>query len=208
MELRDVYLLAKRHFRLLVLASLFSGMLGFFYPRTYTAVGSFFVTRTAENRSNEYFTYEGFYSQQSALSFADTVIGLMESVDMKKKALVSLNIVPDENSLRGANRRIRVRKAAPQLVTLQVKGRSLTQARDLWLALSGATLQTIDELKSSGDASVRVTSLQETPVVREGYRSALLNLGIGAALGFLTALISVSFWSYVNSDGGAYDSKH
>ena len=172
----------------------------FFWPKTYTATGSFFVSRDVEKTSNEYFTFEGFYSQQSALSFTDTVIGLLESVDVRKESLLLLNITPDEAALRKLNRTIKIKKAAPQLITLKVAGKTKTEAREVWTALSEIALKTVTDLRENGDRSLHLTLLQKVPVVQEAYRNILLNFSTGFLFGILTAAISIFAKDYFSKE--------
>jgi len=195
-EIRELYLFFKAYIKLMLLTGLAFGALGvaafYFYPQTHVATGSFFVSRAAQSGSPDYFTYEGFYSQQSALSFTETVIGLMESVDIRKAALATLGSSPTEESLRRVAKITRVKKAAPQLITLQVKEKSPVAAGSTWLALSSATLAAVDKIKASGDLALQVSLLQETPVIAKTYRNVFVNFFGGFGAGTLLFALGVS----------------
>jgi len=76
--------------RLLLITATFIGLvLGiifYFLPSKYISSGSFYVSKKTD-KSLDFFTYEGYYAQQSAITYADSVITLAKSVDIKKDVL-------------------------------------------------------------------------------------------------------------------------
>ena len=185
-------LIKKNGFKMLLVATLF-GLIGvsvyYAFPPRYTATGTFFVKRAVESSSGEFFNYEGYYSQQVSLSYAKTFAALLESVDIKSKALGTLQMPISDDTLRDINRKVRVKSATPQLVTLTVKGNSVGEATNVWAALSNAALQASESVNSGGDTSVKVVPLNTSPVVQMVYRNVYLNFLVGVLLGTLFCLI-------------------
>jgi len=203
-ELKDLYILLRAKRYLIFLSAVLFGLFGigvyYFFPQSFIASGSFFVVRMVEDNSGSYFAYEGYYAQQTAFSHSDTVLGLFNSVNVRKNALEGLGIVVNETSLRKLNRSIRVKKEAPQIITLNVKGRSISEAGSGWVALSKAVLNTHEILNQKGDPKLSLSMVESLPVVHKTYRSLYLSLIVGILFGVFMPVIYMVFAEYVRKE--------
>jgi capsular polysaccharide biosynthesis protein len=199
MELKEIIRFLLNNAKIIIGFGLFFAFLGaglyFALPDRYLAEGSFYVHRQVEIGVEEHFTYEGYYGQQAALSYTNTVIGLFEDTSIKKRSLEDLNIPTDEKNLRKINRQVRVKKPAPQLVNLIVKGTTPSEAENLWTVLSDNALQTAQTLNAEGDPFLRITTVGG-PVVRKAYENILINTALGLALGLMAGTAMAALIQY------------
>lgn len=201
MEIKEIIKLVKTKTKIIFLVSLLFTVfgVGMYYgiPPKQTATGSFFIKRTVEEPSPEFFSYEGYYAQQAALSYSNTLSALFESVDIRSKALKSLDIPVNDKTLRKYGRQIKVKNVGPQVVTLTIKGDNTAQVVNFWAALSNSVLETTKALNQEGDKSITVTPLISEPIVQMTFSNVYANAIAGALFGFLVAVVSLSFASYL-----------
>jgi capsular polysaccharide biosynthesis protein len=199
MELFEALDFINKNKKSIFLITLLFGLIGvgtyFFLPKKYTATGSFYVQRSTENSSGKYFTYEGYYSQQTALAYANTFIGFLESDNTRKNALQNLNISATEQNLRALGRQINVKKSAPQIITLTVKDNSSTAAAKLWSFIATDNLTAAKELNQTGDAALQIEQIGD-PVVKEQYSNLFINALAGLGTGFLIGVFATAFAQY------------
>ena len=199
MELKEIIRFLLNNTKIVIGFGLFFAFLGagvyFAPPGRYLAEGSFYVHRQVEIGVEEHFTYEGYYGQQAALSYTNTVIWLFEDASIKKQTLEDLNIPADEKNLRKINKQVRTKKPAPQLVNLTVKGATPVEAEGLWTALSDNTLQTAQTLNAEGDPLLRITAVGD-PVVRKIYENILINTALGLILGLIAGTAIAALVQY------------
>ena len=115
MELKKITKTIEKNKFFLITASfigLILGIIFYFLPSKYISSGSFYVSKKTDN-SLEFFTYEGYYAQQSAITYADSVVNLAKSVDIKKDVLEKMNQPINEKNLRELNKSIKIKKAGP-----------------------------------------------------------------------------------------------
>lgn len=164
-----------------------AGVVSFYVvPVKYLATGTLFVSR--ETVSPELvlpseFTYEGYYAQQNAANFTATLIGLVESEDVQSAVLTKLNKEVTAKSLFSFKRRVQVKKQAPQLVSVQVKGDTRESAASVWKVLVGEVSSVSQQVTSQDDNQISLILVSEEPVVREQYRNIMINAVIGFGLG-------------------------
>ncbi|RJR26944.1 hypothetical protein C4561_04165 [candidate division WWE3 bacterium] len=198
MELKDLIKKLKKEIRSLVMFVLVGTGLGlvlYNIPAKYISTGSFYIQRTTENSSN-YFTYEGYYGQQTALSYTNTVAALLESVDLRTLALAKLNVPVNEVTLRKYQRFISVNKDGPQLISLTVKGNTHEESKGLWESLSSSLIDTTVDINKSGDANLSISKITDEPVVKKEYKSIWINLSAGFGLGLIAGILFISFKEY------------
>lgn len=175
------------------------GATTFILPQKYTATGSFYVKRTIQN-SSDFFTYEGYYGQQTALAYANTVFALLESTDLKSMTLKKLGTEVNEQTLRKLHKKTDIKKTAPQLVSLTVKDFSPSEAAVVWNALSESLLETTYEINKNGDSALSISKISEEPVVKQTYNNLWLNLSAGAVLGFVFGAFSLALKEYLRGE--------
>lgn len=207
MELRDLLIFLRSKLLIVSLASIAGCIIGIisFYviPVSYEASGSFFINRAIEYGSGSFFSYEGYYSQQVAQNFTTTLIGLFESIDMKRKVLVNLGEPINDANIRRLYRAIRVKKAAPQLVTVTVRGTNIGEVSTIWNSLAQETLNSITDITVSGDPKLHVLSLDETPIIRQRFWNIWVNALIGLSAGFIGSVFVLLFGVYIISPSRA-----
>lgn len=200
MELREIIQVLLKNSKALILITLLGtlgGLIVFFLPTRYVAKGSFYAKRAANEATSEFFTYEGYYGQQAALSYTNTVIGLLESTDLMKMALEKLNEPVNEITLRKYKKLVNVKKKGPQLVTLETKGQDQSSAKLLWDALSDSLFETAVKINVNGDPALSFSKISEDPVVNRNYKNIWINMLAGTGVGFAFGLFAVSIKEYM-----------
>jgi capsular polysaccharide biosynthesis protein len=191
MEIKEIVKKLAKFKVQIVISIILGALLGvatYFLPPKYISSGSFYIKRSISGEKN-YFTYEGYYGQQTALSYTNSVTALAESLDIKRLVLDKLNIDVNEESLRKLSRMIKIKKTGPQIILITVKADSYTTSENIWNKLSESLLTTTYEINKDGDPNLMVEKVSERPVVKEGYRSIIL-------FGFAGSLISFTIFSF------------
>ncbi len=193
MEVKDIVTFLKKNYLHVLLTGLVFSAIGavlyYALPVKYNATGSFFIKRSVDsNSTGNYFTYEGYYSQQTALSYTNTLTGIFESEDIKSKALMALGTEVNEWSIRKLGRNMKIKKSGPQLITLTVKGNTPQNVKSTWLAITKATITTADFLNTNGDSKLTISQLNENPVVKMSFRNLYVNILTGFGLGILLSI--------------------
>ncbi len=203
MELREMTKLLKNHVKLLLVSIFVAGALGaatyYFLPTRYYATGSLFVRRSIYPYSEDHFTYEGYYGQQAAMLYANSVIGLIDSDDIVAQTLTSLNMPVDQNSLRTYHRKIRTVKSGPQLIELVVKEEDAQKAGELWQAVVDVTTTAMNNISRVNDPFVGVVKVSDEPVIKEGYKNLPVYSLVGAGVGLCVSLFYLVLLSYFRS---------
>jgi capsular polysaccharide biosynthesis protein len=193
MELKELFAFFNKSIRLIFISTILFGLLSiavyYFYPVKYYASGGLFITRTIYPYQNTHFTYEGYYGQQAAIFYTNSIIGLIESEDIGAQALGAVDQPVTEMTLRELSKKIKTEKSGPQLVTLIVKGKTQEGAITLWQALAQTTINTMRKINTEGDPFVGVAKVSETPIVKESYRNLPVFILVGMGMG---CLLSVS----------------
>ena len=179
-----------------ITAGLLGVILYYVLPVRFIATGSFYIHRAVEGTTNrQYFTYEGYYGQQTAQAYTNTVIAILESTDMQKKALEKMDLTVNEQNLRKVSKQIKVVKEAPQLVSVTVKGNTPKNASELFTNISGITIETAKDLNSRGDPALLISPVDE-PVVKEIFRNVFINFFAGLVLGVTVSIPGFAFYKY------------
>lgn len=196
MELSDFIKQIKNNWQTLVITAFFGTVLGvaayYIIPQYYLASGSFYINRKIDTTNGQYFGYEGYYSQQTALSYTSTVMGLFESTDVKAQALKSLFIEVNDRSLRNIKRNLSVKKPAPQVIFVTFKSTSADYAQKMYQALADATITTAQKLNESGDRFLQIEQISKPPVIDDQFRNVFVNSQIGLGLGLVLGLVIIS----------------
>lgn len=189
MELKEIFNFYKSNFKVILGTTILAGLLGvagyFLLPRKYYASGSLFIRRSIYPFSENHFTYEGYYGQQAAQAYTNSIMALIESEDIMSYALKNMNIEVNEASLRKYGKKIKVVKDGPQLIGLVVKEKSEEEATNLWEAITNTSAATMNNLSRQNDPFVGVVRIAEKPIVKTGYRSIPVCVVVGMSMGFL-----------------------
>lgn len=195
MEIKDIFKNLNKHRKILVYTTflgLIAGLAISTLPTKYTSLGSLFVGRSAEESEN-YFTYEGYYAQQSALGFTDSVIAIIRSPDLIKLLLENTDTPVNASNYRKISKSISIKKTGPQIISVGLKGDSYEKSKTMWLELNNILIDKIENINRDTDVNLSVSTVSEEPLVRESYRNvfvfSLVGLIFGAFFGmFLTSL--------------------
>lgn len=178
-----------------LLFGVFLGVVFYFLPSKYVASGSFFVNRRI-SIEKDLFTYEGYYGQQTALSYTNSVLSLMESVDLKKMVLESNKLPLTGKNLNILSRSINVKKTGPQVIYLVVKGKTYEEAKKLWNSVSNVTLATIYEINKNGDENLSISLVSPQPLVGLPYKSVYLYVTAGILISFIVTSLYICVKEY------------
>lgn len=204
MELKELVQVFKRHLgTVLVFAGLFAlagAAFYFYFPKSYKAIGSFYISRAVSDETSQGdFTYEGYYAQQTATNYTGTFIGLLESVDVRKAALEDLGQPVNAQTLRKSARNINVKKAAPQLVVLTVKAPTPELAESFWTSLSDSATGASAALNNfAGDPGISVLQISSAPVVQETFNNLFVDIFVGLSFGLLLGTFVSAFKEYLS----------
>ncbi len=166
-------------------------------PPVYRASTTLAVRREAAEDNPDYFTYEGYYAQQTAQEYANTVVGFLESDDIALEALVFAGMPASTEQVKTAISRINVKKTAPNLVALTVDWDEATASAKVLNSLVAATKSRSQELNQKGDISIHVDPLAESPLVEERKPRVVLNSVVLALVGVLLSVVCLSFYLYL-----------
>lgn len=201
MELFE-YLKHLYRYRFLILAGLLVGSLAGFYlaastPETYQATTSLYIQRKTQEPSDEYFTYEGYYAQQTAINHTDTVFRLLGSDEIIKQAAIKAGqegTVAQTQALRG---NITPFKASPQLIRVTVTQPTSEDAASLANGLSETIKQRTIELSQFGDQDLSIDQIEDQPMVLTILPSKVNYAAIGGLVGLVLAIMSSTLLVYL-----------
>lgn len=198
MELRDVFKKIRKNRKTLIVCTLFglvAGVIFHFLPSNYIASGSFYITRK-ENNSESFFTYEGYYSQQTATTYTNSVVALAESEDVKKQVLNTLNISVNGHNIRKINRSMSVKKKGPQIINITFKDKDLNRAKKIWEEISNVLIKTSEEINLAGDRELAVVKISKEPFVKQFYKPISITSVAGILFGFSLGMLLISLKEY------------
>lgn len=201
MELKEIYAFLSRHRKKLLgitlLFILISCVLYFLLPPKYVASGSLFVGRKLSPQLGSNFTYEGYYGQQAAIMYTNSVIGLMESQDVGVLTLKQLNQEVNETNLKKLARKIITKKTGPQFFTLEIKDSTAQNAQNIWEAVSKNTLELADKINADSDPFINITLVSEIPLVRPTYKNLAVYVLFAATIGFVVSTFYLALKEYL-----------
>lgn len=178
-------------------AGLIALVVSLILPPSYNATSTFYVKRGITYTSATYFTYDGYYASQTAERYTDTVVGFLRSVDVRAQALTSIKQPVSSQTLGKLEDSVVVKKVGPQLVTMTVSGRDPQVVKDLWNALSKATLNRSSDLNRSGDSRLSIDVVGENPIVLESKLNPFITGIVGFLVFFAGTLTFLSFKKYL-----------
>ena len=199
MEIREIIKKIKKHRAVLLtpaILGLLMGLAFFYIPPKYTSSGSIYINRKIDEPS-EFFTYEGYYAQQSALGYTNSVSALIESTDVQKELLERSGEVLTSDSLRNLQRKIKVRKVGPQVIFIEVKEKTPEKSEEMWVNLTDIVISKSEEINREGDSNLYLTLLSSKPLVKETYRNIYTFSVFGLILGSALGLLLVSIKEYL-----------
>lgn len=201
MELKKLINIFKKNYISLLTSlvlGLVIGLFCYYLPQEWYATGSLYITRKVNNTVEGYFSYDGYYGQQTALTYTNTVLATLESKDMLSSALKEMNINVDDKTLRKYNKNITGKKEGPQLITFTVKGNTAMEANNMWKYLVSNSTNKLHEINmNTGDANLNINKVLAEPVVTQlNYPLYLYLLGGALTLLFIN-LIRLTMQTYL-----------
>ncbi|NMB70247.1 hypothetical protein GYA27_03550 [candidate division WWE3 bacterium] len=190
------------------LAGILLGSLVYFLPNGYTASGSIYVGRITD-RNSHFFTYEGYYGQQTALSYTNSVLAFIQSTDLLRDTLVELGIPTTDYQIWKLKQSISVKKSGPQtpVINLSVKAKSGADAEKLWNLIFNNTDMYANRVSVQSDPSLKIYKVSENPVVRSEFKSLPLFIVAGMGLG-LACLVAVTVFTEYFKENKNDKAKH
>lgn len=205
MELREYLQIIKKNLPLLiVLPAVLGGLAAWVsqqLPETYTASLTLYVKRQATEPSTDYYTFDGYYSQQAAEKFTETVVGFLKSKDILLASAKLADLPVDQESLEQLENSIKVRQEAPQLVSLKVTQEEATTAKKFCTALAQATTERINLLNQTGDKAISVDLLNPEPLLVKNDPRLVLNTLVGLLSGALLGFLYIFLKEYFAESG-------
>lgn len=203
MELKEIFNFCKKFgrklFFIFVLGSLCGGVLFFIIPEKFLATGILYISRTTEE-SEDFYTYSGYYAQQVALSYTNTVRGLLESEALQAKALEEMQVPLTKTNLKKLGKKIRIKDAGPQLVEIEIKDKSPEKARETWEALSQNIQMASLEINNVGDPKLQITRVKEEPVIKETYKELYVFTLLGGLIALGTSTLYFALETYMKGN--------
>lgn len=203
MELREYVKVVRKSLPLLVVLAAGFGGLAFFVsqqlPPMYTASLTFYVKRQATEASADYYTFDGYYSQQAAEKFTETVVGFLKSKDILLASARLADLPTDQESLQQLESSIKIKQVAPQLVSLKVEEGSSEEAKKFCTTLAQATTERINLLNQTGDKAISVDLLNSEPLVEKSEPKVVLNSLVGILVGALLSFLYIFLKEYFQS---------
>lgn len=198
MELAKLLQSVKNNLLLLLLlgvvtAAIAGGIANSIKP-TYTAGLTVYVQKPVENPSSGEYTYDGYYAQQAAEAYTDTVVGLLESQSIISKAAERLNRTSAKD-LEAYTRAVTVEKSAPLLISLKATTESADEASTLVKEVFIAAKGQIDQQTSNGKYVVAL--VDEVPLVQQNRLPVALVALVGAMLGMTLGIAGLFLKEYL-----------
>lgn len=152
---------------LATLAALVAGLFSRSLQPSFEASASVFVGRESQAPSSGFYSFDGYYSQQAAERFTDTAMGVMRNKEIVKLAARESGFSDSAAGSRDFSRRLKVKRAGPQLIALSFADRQKEKAVLFIQNLAKITAQKIDELNKKGDRLLTLSVLEPVPFVEE-----------------------------------------
>lgn len=203
MELREYVEIIRKSLKLLIVLATASGMLALFVslqlPPTYTTSLTLYVKRQAAEANPDYYTFDGYYSQQAAEKFTETVVGFLKSKDILLASAKLADLSTNQKSLEQLESSIEIKQVAPQLVSLKVEQGDGQEAKKFCTSLAQATTERINLLNQTGDKAISVDLLNPEPLVEKNEVPLVVNTLVGILVGTLLSLLYIFLKEYFGS---------
>lgn len=170
------------------LAGVFSTLIAQKLPPLYEVSSSIFVSREITAPPTNFYSYDGYYSQQSAERFTDSLVGLLRNKEIVRQALLKSG--KDGSDVAGFSRRIKVKRLSPQLVAVSFADYREDFAVSFLGNLVTEITTRVRTLNLRGDKLISLSVLENTPFVeRKEFKPAIIGLVAFFVLSLLLSLI-------------------
>lgn len=180
-----------------VILTLATYLISLSLPVNYRSSLNLYVSRKIQEPSDKYYTFDGYYSQQAAERYTQTVIGILQSREVLRGAAASSSLPVDEIFLKQLSRSVRVREDAPQLISLVVTRPNREQSVALNLGLATAAIGKLTTLNQTGDRDLTIEEVSTTPIVEILQPMPGLNSVLAFIVGLTFFSLLTGFFSYL-----------
>ncbi len=200
MDLKELLITIKKERILVFILTILFAFVGlaanYLLPPWFYASGSLFVKRAVYPYAEDHFTYEGYYGQQAAIEYTNSIISLIESEDVRAATLQKLGADINEKNLRTYDKKIKTTKAGPQVITVTTRGKTREDAEALWKSVTDSTLASVTKISSANDPFIGITKISEKPVLKENYTDPSVFSVTGMLIGFALSTLVLAVKSY------------
>lgn len=201
MELKHyLNILQKRWKTILALATtlaIVAGLASIYWPTHHKSELTVYVQRVPEEPAAGDYTYDGYYAQQAAEAYTDTVEGFLQSREIIRQALQTSNLPTDARQIRRVEKRLQVKKVAPQLINVALTMETQTETSSLVKAIAQATTQRAKILNQQENEAVVIELVSTEPLESVMQPWVGLNVMVGFFGGLLLAVGGVFTKEYL-----------
>lgn len=165
-------------------------------PTAFRASLNLYVSRQTQVTSDKFYTFDGYYSQQAAERYTQTVAAFLKSDETLRASAQGLGFPASEAQLKNLRAAVRVREEAPQLVSLSVTRSNSEDATNLARAVARTVIEKLTRLNRSGDSSLTIDLVETAPLLEVLTPQPVLNALVAFCLGIFLALLAVSLRFY------------
>lgn len=187
MELQEICKITKKNSNKLLAVSILGLILGigvFLYPKKFYTTGSLYITRKVEQNSPEYFKYEGYYAQQTAISHTETIMAILESTNIHAKTISQMNLTINKINLLKFKKNINIKKSSPQVLTITVKDNTPEGSYQNWKNLVELSTKNASEINNKqGDQDLYI-NIVDNPITTQNYYPLEICISLGILLSF------------------------
>lgn len=165
----------------------------------YRAEVSLYVDKTPETVDSGTYGYDGYYAQQVAEAYTDTIVGLLQQPDLlvkSQKLLDWAETLPYEN----IESSVSVMRVAPQVVQLTVTMDNSGHATEFVSTLSDVAMNQVKSFNQEEDKHIRLMLVNDSPLVSIIKYSPFLGAIAGALLATGIGVLVVSAMVYMKED--------
>lgn len=204
-EVKLLFSIFKKHLTRIFFVTLLFSLISFVYASglsaSYESLITVYIQKDPEEPESGDFTFDGYYAQQAAEGFTDTVVGFFESPAVALHALELAKETSTSEEVKSFQKRTKIEKVAPQLINVTVKDDNPEKSNVLVDSLLQAVSESASSIGTPSTGKVNVAMVTKEPLVHQKNPSSFVYALVGAAFGFLGSYV-VSFVMEMLPDNG------
>lgn len=201
MELKHYLKILQKHWKMILAAAaavaVVVGIASVYWPTRYKSELTVYVQRVPEDPPAGDYTYDGFYAQQAAEAYTDTVEGFLQSRDIIRQALAASNLSTDTNMVRAVEKRLEVEKVAPQLINVSLTMETQNKATALIKEIAAVTKERAKTLNQQENEAMVIDLVNPDPLESSVKPWLELNVVVGFLGGLVIATSGVLLKGYL-----------
>lgn len=186
MDLLQILFFYKKYWLVILITSLiFATVFGVLTTQLkpwYEASTSIFIGREAQASSGNFYNYDGYYSQQAAERFTDTVVALLKNKDVIRMAGSKSGFGESATDVDKILSFLKVKKQAPQVLTIIFTYSNKDKSISFIENLSTEVTKRTGLLNEKGDKLLALNVVESKPFVEEKSFSPLVIFALVFAL--------------------------